>query len=111
MSYAVDPAYRPMMGVLPELDVSDAEKARAVIASMRTEDPMSAVPAAVEVTRRTAPATDGSGIELERMPPEVAARMRARQATQGVQTVDADDLVAQLELDVPVYISTAPRYR
>ncbi|WP_129975398.1 alpha/beta hydrolase [Rhodococcus sp. Q1] len=70
MSYAVDPAYRPMMGVLPELDVSDAEKARAVIASMRTEDPMSAVPAAVEVTRRTAPAIDGSGIDLVVFRPE-----------------------------------------
>lgn len=70
MSYAVDPEYRPMMGFLPELDVSDAEKARAVILSMKTEDPMSSVPAGVVVDRRTAPATDGSDIDLVVFRPE-----------------------------------------
>lgn len=70
MSYAVDPEYRPMMGFLPELDVADAEKARAVIRSMRTEDPMTAVPAGVAVHHRTAPATDGSNIGLVVFEPE-----------------------------------------
>lgn len=70
MSYAVDPEYRPMMGFLPELDVADAEKARAVIRSMRTEDPMTAVPAGVAVHHRTAPAADGSDIGLVVFEPE-----------------------------------------
>jgi len=70
MSHAVDPEYLPMMGFLPQLDVADAEKARAVILSMRTEDPMSAVPAGVRVDRRTAPATDGSAIDLVVFGPE-----------------------------------------
>lgn len=64
MSYAVDPEYRSMMEFLPELDVADAEKARAVIRSMRTEDPMTAVPAGVAVQHRTATATDGADIGL-----------------------------------------------
>lgn len=70
MPYAVDPAYRPMMGFLPQLDVADAEKARAVIRSMKTEDPMAAVPPGVVVHHRTAPGTDGSGIELVVFEPE-----------------------------------------
>ncbi|MBS9374894.1 alpha/beta hydrolase [Rhodococcus sp. B50] len=70
MSYAVDPEYRPMTGFLPELDVADAEKARAVIRSMRTEDPMTAVPTGVAVHGRTAPATDGADIGLIVFEPE-----------------------------------------
>ncbi|MGN0039803.1 alpha/beta hydrolase [Rhodococcus sp. (in: high G+C Gram-positive bacteria)] len=70
MSYAVDPAYRPMMGFLPELDVSDAEKARAVILSMRMKDPMAAVPAGIVVDHRSMPTTDGSEIDLVVFRPE-----------------------------------------
>ena len=70
MLYAVDPEYRPMMGFLPELDVADAEKARAIIRSMKTEDPMAAVPAGVGVRHRTASATDGSDLGLVVFEPE-----------------------------------------
>ena len=70
MSYTVDPEYLPMMGFLPQLDVADAEKTRALILSMKREDPMAAVPAGVAVDRRTAPATDGSDIDLVVFGPE-----------------------------------------
>jgi len=70
MSYAVDPEYLPMMGFIPRLDVTDAEAARALVRSMGAPDPMAAVPAGVVVDRRTAPAADGSDIELVVFGPE-----------------------------------------
>lgn len=70
MSYAVDPEYLPGMDFIPQLDVSDAEAARALVRSMTTEDPMTAVPPGVVVERRNAPAADGSNIELVVFRPE-----------------------------------------
>ncbi|MGY0500331.1 alpha/beta hydrolase [Nocardia sp. FBN12] len=70
MSYPVDPEYLPMLGFLPRLDVSDAEAARALVRSMSAEDPMAAVPADISVERRTAPAADGSDIEVVVFRPE-----------------------------------------
>lgn len=70
MSYAVDPEYLPMMGFIPRLDVSDAQAARALVRSMSAEDPMATLPAGLVVDRRTAPAADGTDIELIVFRPE-----------------------------------------
>jgi acetyl esterase len=68
--HPVDPDYLPMMGLLPRFDLSDAEKARALVRSMGVADPMAAVPAGVVVEHQVAPAADGSDIELVVFQPE-----------------------------------------
>lgn len=70
MSYAVDPEYRPMMGFVPTLDISDVDATRALIRSTATDDPMAAVPAGVVVDRRNVRAADGADIELVIFTPE-----------------------------------------
>lgn len=69
-SFSVDPDYLPVMEFLPRLDLSDARTARALVRSMGAADPLASVPAGVVVDRRTAPAADGSEIELVVFRPE-----------------------------------------
>jgi hypothetical protein len=50
---------------------------------------------------------DGSGLHVERMPPATAEKMRAKLASKGLTSKDADTLVAGLNLGVPVKMTTA----
>lgn len=64
MAYAFDPEYQPLLTYLPALDVTDVAAARALIASMGIEDPMSLVPAGVSVSHRSAASPDGPDVEV-----------------------------------------------